>query len=128
MAYTEITTGNFIDLKNDSEASTGIVMADVTYTTMTSGTGNGVEFSFPDCEQVLIYNDTGGAATFTFLVPEPTKYGELGITFNDKTFSVDNGDFLLVHPDSRYQNTSQQIQVDCSVAGKIAVVKRYTIT
>lgn len=128
MAYTEITTANFIDLVNGSESSTGIVPADVTYTTMTSGTGNGVEFSFPDCEQVILFNDTGGAATYTFLVPEPDKYNELGITFNDKTFTVDNLDFVFVHPNSRYQNSAQQMQVNCDVAGKIAVVKRYTIT
>lgn len=128
MAYTEITTANFIDLETAPEASAGIIPADVTYTTLTAGSGNGVKLSFPDCEQIILYNDTGGAATFTFVLDEPDNYDTLGITFNDKTFSVDNGDFCLVHPDSRYTDgEDNMIYIDCDVAGKVAVVKRYTI-
>lgn len=127
MARSELRTANFIDLETSPEASAGIIPADVTFTTLTAGSNNGGYFSFADSEMLILYNDTGGAATFTIPLTEPTNYNTLGVTFNDKTFPVDNGDFCLVHPDSRYQDDDGYINLDCDVAGKFAVVKRYTI-
>jgi hypothetical protein len=124
MARSELTTANFIDL----EASPEIVVEDISWTTLVAGSSNGRYFSFNDAEMLLIYNDTGGAATFTIPLTEGDDLDALNITFNDKTISCDNNDHQFCVVSSKYKDADNYINVDCDVAGKIAVVKKYTIT
>jgi len=123
MARSELTTANFIDL----EASPEIVVEDISWTTLVAGSSNGRYFSFNDAEMLLIYNDTGGAATFTIPLTEGDDLDALNITFNDKTISCDNNDHQFCVVSSKYKDADNYINVDCDVAGKIAVVKRYQI-
>jgi len=123
MARSELTTANFIDL----EASPEIVVEDISWTTLVAGSSNGRYFSFNDAEMLLIYNDTGGAATFTIPLTEGDDLDALNITFNDKTISCDNNDHQFCVVSSKYKDADNYINVDCNVAGKIAVVKRYQI-
>lgn len=123
MARTELTVANFID----PEASPEIVIQDITWTALTAGSNNGRYFSFNDAEMLLIYNDTGGAASFTIPITESSDLSALNITYNDKTIALDNTDHKLCVVSSKYKDASNYIHVDCDVAGKIAVVKRYTI-
>lgn len=123
MARSELTTANFIDL----EASPEIVIQDITWTALVAGSNNGKYFSFNDSELLLLYNDTGGAATFTIPLTEPDDYSALNVTLNDKTISVDNTDHKISVVSSKYKDSDNYINVDCDVAGKIAVVKRYAI-
>ena len=123
MARSELTTANFIDL----EASPEIVIEDISWTTLAAGSNNGRYFSFNDAEMLLIYNDTGGAATFTIPLTEGDDLDALNITFNDKTISCDNNDHQFCVVSSKYKDADNYINVDCDVAGKIAVVKRYQI-
>ena len=127
MARTELTTANFIDLTTTPEDSAGIVIEDVTLTTLTPGTDNGQYFSFADAEFFIMENSTGGAATFTIPLTEPDDYAERGITFDDKTFTVATGKHVVYPVDSRFKDSDGNINIDCDVAGKIAVVKRYLI-
>lgn len=124
MARSELTTANFIDL----EANPEIVIQDITWTALTAGSNNGRYFSFNDSECLLLYNDTGGAASFTIPLTEPDDYSDLNVTFNDKTIALDNTDHKLCVVSSKYKDSTGYINVDCDVAGKIAVVKKYTIT
>lgn len=123
MARSELTTANFIDL----EASPEIVVEDISWTTLVAGSSNGRYFSFNDAEMLLIYNDTGGAATFTIPLTEGDDLDALNITFNDKTISLDDTDHKICVVSSKYKDADNYINVDCDVAGKIAVVKRYQI-
>jgi hypothetical protein len=123
MARSELTTANFIDL----EASPEIVVEDISWTTLVAGSNNGRYFSFNDAEMLLIYNDTGGASTFTIPLTEGDDLDALNITFNDKTISCDNNDHQFCVVSSKYKDANNYINVDCDVAGKIAVVKRYQI-
>ena len=123
MARTELTVANFIDLASSPE----IVIQDIAWTALTPGTDNGRFFSFNDGEALLIYNDTGGAATFTIPLTEGDDLDALNITFNDKTISCDNNDHQFCVVSSKYKDADNYINVDCNVAGKIAVVKRYQI-
>jgi hypothetical protein len=127
MARTELTTANFIDLTTSTEDSAGIVIEDMTLTTLSAGSDNGHYFSFADAEGFFLENSTGGAAVFTVPLTEPADYAERGITFADKTFSVATGKHVFYPADSRFKDSSGNINIDCDVAGKIAVVKRYTI-
>ena len=124
MARSELTTANFIDL----EASPEVIVEDISWTTLVAGSNNGRYFSFNDAEMLLIYNDTGGAATFTIPLTEGDDLDALNITFNDKTISCDNNDHQFCVVSSKYKDADNYINVDCDVAGKIAVVKKYTIT
>lgn len=123
MARTELTTANFIDL----EASPEIVIQDITWTTLVAGSNNGRYFSFNDAECLLIYNDTGGAASFTIPLTEGDDLDALSITLNDKTIALDNTDHKLCVVSSKYKDATGYINIDCDVAGKVAVVKRYQI-
>jgi len=123
MARSELTTANFIDL----EASPEIVVEDISWTTLVAGSSNGRYFSFNDAEMLLIYNDTGGSATFTIPLTEGDDLDALNITLNDKTISCDNNDHQFCVVSSKYKDADNYINVDCDVAGKIAVVKRYQI-
>jgi hypothetical protein len=127
MARSEITTAAFIDLTTSSENSAGIIVEDATYTTLVAGTDNGAYWSFADAEFFIMENSTGGSATFTVPLTEPDDYTERGITFNDKTFTVATGKHVIYPVDSRFKDASGNVNIDCSVGGKIAVVKRYTI-
>jgi len=127
MARSEITTASFIDLTTSSENSAGIIVEDATYTTLVAGTDNGAYWSFADAEFFVMENSTGGSATFTIPLTEPADYTERGISFNDKTFTVATGKHVIYPVDSRFKDASGNVNIDCSVAGKIAVVKRYTI-
>ena len=125
MARSEITTANFIDL----EANPEIVIQDITWTALTAGSDNGVYFSFNDAEAFLIYNDTGGAASFTIPLTEDSDLSALNITYNDKTVALDDTDHKFCIVSSKYKDASSPpvIAIDCDVAGKVAVLKRYTI-
>lgn len=123
MARTELTTANFIDLASTPE----IVVQDITWTALTAGSNNGRYFSFNDAECLLLYNDTGGAASFTIPLTEGDDLDALNITLNDKTIALDNTDHKLCVVSSKYMDGNRNINIDCDVAGKIAVVKRYQI-
>ena len=124
MARTELTVANFIDLASSPE----IVIQDIAWTALTPGTDNGRFFSFNDAEALLIYNDTGGAASFTLPLTEGSDLSALNITYNDKAISLDNNDHKLCVVSSKYKDGDGYINIDCDVAGKFAVIKRYAIT
>lgn len=127
MARAEITVANFIDQTTSPENSAGIVIGSITWSTLTAGSNNGKFFSFFDTEGFYLTNDTGGAAVFTIPLTEPDDYAERGITFDDKTFTLANGATVWVTVDSRFKDADNYVNIDCDVAGKIAIVKRYQI-
>lgn len=123
MARTELTTANFIDLESTPE----FIVESITWTTLTAGSNNGKYFSFNDAEMLLIYNDTGGAATFTIPLTESSDMSALSITYNDKTIALSTANHKVCVVSSKYKDGSNYVNIDCDVAGKIAVVKRYAI-
>jgi hypothetical protein len=127
MARVEITTANFIDLSTTTEDSAGIVIEDMTLNTLTVGTDNGYYFTFADAEGFFMENSTGGNATFTIPLTEPDDYAERGITFTDKTFVVATAKHVFYPVDSRFKDADGKVNIDCDVAGKISIVKRYAI-
>ena len=133
MARVALNTGNLVDYETDARRTYGANLdltsgdGSVTYTTITTGTNNGVYFSFNDTELIVLLNDSGSSRVFTIPLSEPSGYSKYGITFTDKTYTVANGKTVLIVPDSRLKDSSNYINVDCDGAGKILVVKRYTI-
>src|SRR5687768_10198774 len=76
---------------------TGYNLTDSTdFTTLVAGSGNGVKFSYAADDLVLLKNDTGGAAVFTFKVTSPGSFATFGVTVTHPTKSVAAGKTLLL--------------------------------
>lgn len=138
MARTTISTTEMVDLSDANQAPYGLMLdagnsvlgnVDSKYKLFNlSGTNNGKSFSFANTEFFVIKNDTSGAITFTIVLAEPDEYAKLGITFNDKSFSVPAGEKFIFPADSRYKDSSGNINIDASATGgHLLVVKRYSI-
>lgn len=138
MARTTISTTEMVDLSDSGQAPYGIMLdagnsvtgnVDNKYKLFNmAGTDNGKSFSFANTEFFVLKNSTSGAITFTIALAEPDGYANLGITLNDKTISVPAGEKFIFPADSRYKDSSGNINIDASATGgHVLVVKRYTI-
>ena len=85
MAATLIPTTDFRDFASTSApyyGQNGLELDEVNnYTTLTSGSGNGVYFEFNSAGYLILYNASSSLRTFTFMLEEPNEYEKLGIAF-----------------------------------------------
>ena len=95
------------------------------FSTLTTGSGNGVEFPWKDAGFVFLKNDTGSAATFTIKVPTPSSYDGF-VTIPDDTISVPDGCLFIYKLSSILKQTSGNIIIECDVAGKVLVAQSFT--
>jgi hypothetical protein len=91
------------------------------FTTLSTGAGNGVEFTHNPAHLLLLKNTTGGAAAFTIKVPTPSTYSGIA-TIPDDTVAVAAGDTALVKLASVYKQTDGKVYVDCDIAGKALLI------
>lgn len=101
---------------------TGWNLTDATYTTMSTGANNGVQFNLDVKDIAVLRNDTGGAAVYTFKVPGETKYSDKGATVPDVTVTVAAGKIWLFELSSIFLQSTGQAYIDCDVAGKILIL------
>lgn len=115
MARTAITT---VSIPN-----TGVNITDATYTTMATGTDNGVTFPHDSRDVIILRNDTGGPATFTLIVNVPPELTAIGVTPANQTVVVATGKTVLLKPGTAIigSDTARTIAIDCDVAAKILV-------
>jgi hypothetical protein len=104
-----------------SKAVTGNNLTDATFTTITLGANNGVYWTYASTDLIILKNDSGGAAVYTFDLTTPAAYTALGITVTDPTITVDNGDTVILRVNELFRDANRRINVDCDVAGKILV-------
>lgn len=99
---------------------TGFNLTDATFTTMSTGAGNGIEVPARQGDTLVLYNSTGGAAVYTLKLPTPTAIAARGATVPDVTYSVATGKMHL-YPltDTIFRQSDGDVYVDCDVAGKI---------
>jgi len=100
---------------------TGSVLTDATFTTLSTGSGNGVYFSYLGTDLIVLKNDTGGDATFTFVISTPSSYSTYGITITSPTVVVANGKTTLIRVSDLFKDADGEINIDCDVAGKVLV-------
>jgi len=61
------------------------------FTTLTTGSGNGVKFTYDSKDEVILKNDTAGAAVFTLVVGIGGSITDVGGSITDPTVTVAAG-------------------------------------
>lgn len=114
MATTVITKTNWPD--------TGFNVIDGTYATLSTGSGNGVEFTYDPSAMVFLRNGTGGDATFSILVPTPAQFAAKGVTVPADTVVVPTGDTIVYPMSPIYKQAAGTVKIECDVAGEVLVL------
>lgn len=99
------------------------VVVVATFTTMTAGASNGVEFPYTAGAWAILRNTTGATINFTFKVPTPAAYAAKGVTMPDVTVAVLNTRTLLYPLSPIFMQDDGLVGVDCDAAGMIAVAR-----
>jgi len=100
-------------------SAAGLNLTDASFSTLSTGAGNGIEVPYREGDVLILKNDTGGAAVFTVKVRQPQAFTNLGITVPDETLTVANGKTYIVPLSPVFKQTDGDIYVDCGVAGKV---------
>lgn len=114
-----------VDITEDIQAieATGYNLTDsADFTTLVTGAGNGIKFEYNDRLAIILKNDTGGAATFTILVPQIAILTEAGVTVPDADIAVATGKTYLVQQAYAFKDEDGYITIECDVAGKILLI------
>jgi hypothetical protein len=114
-----------VDITNDivEIAATGTNLTDsADFTTLVVGAGNGIKFEYTDRLTIILKNTTGGAATFTILVPQIDILTEAGVTVPDSDIVVANGKTYLVQEAYAFKDSDGYVTIECDVAGEILLV------
>lgn len=94
------------------------------FATLSTGSGNGVQFTYNPANRLVLKNDTGGAAVFTIKVPTPGQYSGQGATIPDVTKSVATGKTVLYPLSAIFKQSDGRVYIECDVAGKVLVLNR----
>lgn len=94
------------------------------FSTLGVGASNGVTFNYDPAHLVVLKNDSGSSATYTFKVPTPAQFSGQGITIADVTVAVATGKTVLYPLSAIFQQSDGLVYLDCSVAGKALVLER----
>jgi hypothetical protein len=92
------------------------------FTTMATGSGNGVTFSYSASDIVVMKNTTGGTATYTLKIPTIGALSAFGATVTNPTNTVAAGKTELMRLDPVFQDSSGLVTIECDVAGSILVL------
>ena len=101
---------------------TGINLGTTTFTTLATGAGNGKYWTHSGNDLILLKNDTGGPATFTLVFTTPAEYTRYSLSVASPTLIVADGKVYALRLGDLMTDASGQINIDCDVAGKIAVL------
>lgn len=107
-------------------ASNGTNISDLSGTTMSTGSGNGVEITYKPGDIILLDNITGGNAIFTLVSPPSTQLTVLGASLTDATITVATTKKHIIPPLGQLdQGGSNRLKIfiDCDVAAKIALIR-----
>ena len=105
-----------------SWTSEGTNLTDLSYATLSTGSGNGKTFAHVNTDLIVLYNDTGGNATYTFIAEPVPSVTNLGGVITDPTVVVATAKIHVLRPIAGIRQSDGDVYVDCDVAGKIAVL------
>jgi len=107
-------------------SKTGYNLSDSTdFTTLSSGSGNGITVNFDPDDILVLKNDTGGSAVFTLKVPGESKYSDKGITVPDETVTVADGKTWIYQVTGIFKQSDGKVYIDCDVAGKVLILSPF---
>jgi hypothetical protein len=89
---------------------------------LSTGSGNGVDFAYDSKDVVILKNTTGGAATFTIVLPSFTQITGVGGSVTDPTVTVAAGKTHILQVPSVCKQSDGKIYIDCDVAGSVLVL------
>lgn len=93
------------------------------FTTMSTGSGNGVTFTYNSTDIVVMKNTTGGAAVYTLKIPTITALSAFGATVTNPTNSVTAAKTEIMRLDPIFADpTTGLVTIECDVAGSILVI------
>jgi len=92
------------------------------FTTLVAGSGNGVKFTYEQQLVVVLKNDSGGAAVFTFKTILAGGYSSYGVTATNPTLTLATGKTYLWRPNTIFRDSSSFVTIECDVAGKALVL------
>lgn len=102
---------------------TGYNLTDsASFTTMATGAGNGVEFTFDANDIVILNNDTVSTAVYTFKVPAPSNFSEKGVTVPDATVSVAASKIYIYPLSAIFKQSDGDVIIECDQTAKILVL------
>lgn len=101
---------------------TGVNLTDATFQTLTTGSGNGADFTALPTDIIILKNDTGGAAVYTFIARVPGEYTTFGVTVTNPTKSVATGKTLVIRAADVFKDSAGKVNIECDVAGKLLVL------
>src|SRR5262245_18755231 len=118
MSATEITKVSI------PHTSAGYNLTDsASFSTLSTGAGNGVKFTWEEDLVVVLKNDTIGAAVFTVVIPTQARLSAYSASVTSPTLSVAAGKTYLARLDSIFKNVSTNyVTIECDVAGKVLVL------
>lgn len=93
------------------------------FETMTTGAGNGVEFTFNANDFIVLKNTAGGAAVYTLTVPNPATYSDKGVTVPDATVTVADTKTWIYKLSSIFKQSDGDVIIECDVAADILVLR-----
>lgn len=93
------------------------------FATLSTGSGNGVDFAYEDDLLVALKNDTGGSATFTLKIPANAQISTNGGSITSPTRVVADGKTFLMRLDKVFRDgATGLVTIECNVAGKVLVL------
>lgn len=102
---------------------TGVNLTDATFQALTTGSGNGAEFTYSPTDIIILKNTTGGAAVFTFVVRVADEYTTFSVTVTNPTKSIATLKTYVFRPADIFKNaTSLKMTIECDVAGSLLVL------
>lgn len=95
------------------------------FTTLSTGSGNGVEFTYDANDVLVLKNDTGGTATFTFVIATPSGVSAVGGSITSPTVEVADGKtHVMPSLPTVFKQADGKVYVDCDVAGKVLLLNK----
>ena len=92
------------------------------FTTLSTGSGNGVEFTHDPADLVVLKNDTGGAATYTLVLPALSQVTDVGGSVTDPTVTVADGKTHVFKSPTVLKQADGKVYIDCDVAAEVLVL------
>ena len=102
---------------------TGFNLTDTNkFTTLATGSGNGVEFPQDQSQRIVLKNAAGSTATVTVKIPTPAQYSSLSLALPDMTLTIDNGKTFILEPHPQFRQSDGNVYIDCDKAIDILVL------
>lgn len=92
------------------------------FSTLVTGSGNGVSFAWSGGDVVVLKNDSGSSATYTIKFGPFASITGVGGAVTNPTIVIANNKTYMVRLDSQFADANGNVTIECSVAGKALVV------